>query len=101
MLSNEIHQPTDRFCLRNVEFHGLLADVKVDLTGCPSDIAKIGICHFARPVDDATHDRYRFPLQVIGGGSNPWRSLLQVKQGPPARWTRHIVGFEDSGSSCL
>ena len=101
MLSNEIHQPIDRFCLRNVEFHGFLADVKIDLSGCPSDIAEIGICHFARPVDDATHDRDLYPFQVIGGGPDPRRGLLQVKQGPTARWTRHIIRLEDSGSGCL
>eukprot|EP00965_Chrysotila_dentata_P236446 6201318-Pleurochrysis_carterae.AAC.1 len=39
--------------------HDLLADVEVDLARRAADVAKVGVGHLARAVDDAAHDRDR------------------------------------------
>ena len=57
MLPDEVDQSIDGFDFRDIELHGLFADIKIDLTGGAPDIPEICICHFARAIYDTTHDR--------------------------------------------
>src|ERR1700726_914926 len=98
---NQVYQPIDSFCFRNIEFDGLLPDIKVYLTRRAPYISEICIRHFAGPVYDATHDRDLYAFQVVCGGLDTRGGLLQVKQRPAAGWTRNVICFENSGSSGL
>ena len=96
MLADEVDESLDSFSLWNVEFDGLLADIEVDLAGGASNIAEVRICHFARAIDDATHDGNTNAFEMPGCCSDLLSGVLEVEKGSAAGWTGDVVGFEDA-----
>src|SRR6201996_8839302 len=60
--------------------HDILAFVKGDLTGAAAYIAEIRVRHFAGAVDDATHDGYLDPFEVVGHGPDTRGRFLQIEE---------------------
>src|SRR6478752_1357910 len=87
MFPDEVGEAADRFFLRDVELHGGLADVKVDLAGRAADVAEVGVRHFARAVDDAAHHCDPHALEVAGGGADFLGGVLEVEKRAAAART--------------
>ena len=66
MLADQILQTIDRIGLWNIEFHGCLADVKINLSGRATYVAEVRVGHFTRAIHNATHDRNLHTLQMRG-----------------------------------
>ena len=101
MFPDEIGEAADGFRFRNIEFHGGLADVEVDLVRGTADVAEIGVRHFAGTVDDATHDGNSNALEMAGGGADFLCGVLEIEQGAAAAWAGDVVGLEDAGAGGL
>src|SRR6478609_9632678 len=80
VLLDEVLQPLDGFVLRDVELHGLLADVEIDLPRGAADVAEIGVRHFAGAVHDAAHDRDLHAFEMHGGGFDARRRFLEIEE---------------------
>src|SRR6478609_10278900 len=101
MLADEVGEAADRFFFRDVELHGGLADVKVDLAGRAADVAEVRVRHFARAVDDAAHHRDPHALEVAGGGADFLGGVLEIEQRAAAARAGDVVGFENTGAGGL
>ena len=101
MLANQILQSIHCVGLGNIEFHGRFADVKIHFSRRAADVTEVRIGHFARAVYDATHDRNLHAFEVRGGRLDPRGRGLQIEQGPAARWTGHVISFENSRTGRL
>src|SRR5208283_1979271 len=94
MLADQVHQAVHGFRLGNVELHGRLADVKVDLARRAPDVPEIRVRHFARAVDDAAHDRNLDALEMLGARFNAAGDGLQVEERATARGARYVISLE-------
>ena len=79
VLFDQIHQPFDGFFLRYIEFHWFLAHVEIDLPRRATHVAKMGISHFPRAIDDATHDGDFDSFQVLGARFDTRGHRLEVE----------------------
>jgi hypothetical protein len=95
VLANQILQSIDRFGFRDIELHRRLPDVEVNFPRGSTDVAKIRIRHFARPVHDATHDRDFDSFEMYRRRFNPRGRRLEIEERATARWTRDVVGLEN------
>ena len=93
---DEVDEALDGFAFGDVEFHGGLADVEVDLAGRAADVAEIGVGHFAGAVDDAAHDGDLDALEVVGRFADFGGGGLQIEEGAAAGGTGDVVGLEDA-----
>ena len=73
---DEFDQLIKRVHCRHVIFDAFFADVEVDFGRCPTDVAEVGVRHFAWTVDDAAHDGDRHTFQVIGARADRLRDRL-------------------------
>ena len=94
VLADEILEALDGFGLGDVEFHGGLADVEVDLAGRAADVAEIGVGHFAGAVHDATHDRDFYALEMLRAVFDASGDGLEVEQRAATGRASYVIGFE-------
>lgn len=87
MFFDELDKFIDGIDLRNIIFNTFFSYVKINLTWGAADVAEIGVCHFARAVNDATHDGDGDADEVICFGSDGLGGFFEVEEGAAAGWT--------------
>ena len=95
MFADQIFESIDRFGFGDVELHGRFAHIEIHFARRAADVTKIRVRHFARPVNDATHDRDLHPFEMRRRRFNFRGRRLQIEQGPPARRARDVIRFEN------
>ena len=101
VFADEVYEAIDGLGLGDVEFYGCLADIEVDLARGATDIAEVGVGHFAGAVYDAAHDGDFHAFEVAGGCFDSRGGCLEVEKGAAAAWAGDIVGFENADPSGL
>src|SRR2546426_3487851 len=89
VFADKVDEPVDGFHYGDVEFDGLLTNVEVDFPGSAADVAEVRVGHFARAVDDATHDRDLHPFEVLRAVFDSSGDRLQIKERAAAGRTRN------------
>src|SRR5262245_54668509 len=84
VLADQINEALDGFAFGNVEFHRLLANVKIDLVRGAADVAEVGIRHLAGTVHYATHDRDLHTFEMLGALFDPGGDGLEIEEGAAA-----------------
>ena len=93
---DEVDEAFDGFAFGDVELHGGLADVEIDLLGSAADVAEVGVGHFTGTVDDAAHDGDAHAFEMTRGGADFLRGGLQVEECAAAAGTSDVVGLENA-----
>ena len=101
VLLDKVNKALHRLVLRDIELYSLFPDIEVNLSGSATDIPKVGVSHFARTVNNASHHGNTDTLEVARCFADSLGSSLEIKEGSPAARTSHIIGLEDPGSGGL
>src|SRR5712692_4738322 len=101
MFSNKIHEAIDRFGLQNVKLNRRLAHVQIDLSGRAADVPKIGVCHLAGPVDDATHNSDFDALEMLRSCLDAGSDGLEIEQCTATGGASNVIGLEGAAAGCL
>ena len=79
--------------LGNVFLDTLLAAIEGDFASAGTDVAIVGIGHFARAVDDAAHDADLQAHEVARGRFDAPDGVLQVVERAAAAGTGDVLGL--------
>jgi hypothetical protein len=101
VFADEVNEAVNGLFLWDVEFDGGLADVEVDFARRTTHVAKVGIGHFSRAVDDAAHDGDFDALEVAGAGFDAGGDGLEVEEGAATGGAGHVVGLEGAAAGGL
>src|SRR5437762_13275192 len=94
MLAHQIHEAIHGFRFGDVEFHGGLADVEIDLAGRAADVTEIRVGHFSGSIHNATHDGDLHALEMPRPFFDASGDGLEIEERSNARWTGDEIGFE-------
>ena len=98
---DEVDESVEGLVGGDVVFNAGFADVEVDFVGGSSDVAEVGVGHFSRAVDDATHDGDGDAFEVVGFSSDALGDALEVKEGASTTGAGDKFGFGDACSCSL
>lgn len=98
---DQVHEALDGFLLGDVELHGGLADVEIDLAGGSADVAEVGIGHLAGAIHNAAHDGDAHAFEVAGGFADLLGGVLQIEERAPTARAGDVVGLEDADAGGL
>ena len=98
---DQIDQPVDSLGGFDAFVNDFLAAVEGDFVWTDTDVAVVGIRHFAGTVDDAAHDSNFDAFEVLGALADPCGRFLQVKQRSSTAWTTDIFRLGDAQATCL
>ncbi|MFM1944159.1 MAG: hypothetical protein RI897_3141 [Verrucomicrobiota bacterium] len=101
VFADEVDQSIDSFCFGNIEFHWGFSDVEVDFPGGTSDVAEVGIGHFAGAIDDAAHDGDFDSFEVVGACFDVGGDGLEVEESSAAAGAGDVIGFEATAAAGL
>ena len=96
MLLDEVNQAVDGIVLGDIHLDALLALIQADASCRGTDVAVVGVGHFARSVDDTAHDT---DFQVFEVGRRLLHAVhcrLQVKHRPAAARARDELRLADA-----
>ena len=85
----------------NVLFDALFLLVEADFASSGAHIAVVGVRHFSRTVDNASHDSYLESFQMAGGCLDTGNGTFQVVEGASAAGTRDVFGLAGTYTSGL
>ena len=83
----------DGLSLRDIFLNTLFGTIERYLATTGTDIAIVGIGHFARTIDDTPHNANLQTYQIFGGSFNLSDGLLQVVERASAARARDIFGL--------
>ena len=89
---DESKETIDGFSFGDVALDALLAPVETDFTTGGTDVAVVGIGHFAGAVDDAAHDGDLEPDKVGRGGLDAGYGSLEVVERTATAGTTDVLG---------
>jgi len=87
--------------LGDVVLDAVFADVEVYFARGATDVAEIGVGHFAGAVHDAAHDGEFHAFEMAGFGADALSGGLQVEEGASARGAGDVFGFRDARAGAL
>src|SRR5690554_4473622 len=85
----------------NVSLYDLLLLVQGYFVVSGTHVTVVGVGHFARTVDDASHDADLNAFEVRSSGADHGRGFLKVEKRAAARGTGDVLRFADAGPRSL
>ena len=101
MFADQVLEKIDRLGFGNIELHWGTTDIEIDLPWSSTDVAEIGIGHFAGAIDDAPHDGDFYALEMSGRLLNFSGGGLEIKERASATRASDIVSFEGASAGGL
>ena len=95
ILLYKLEQAFYRLFLGNVLLYALLCLVEGYLATGGTNVAIVGICHFARAVDDTPHDGYLQAFEMSRGGLDLVDGAFEVVKRAAATGARDVLRLDE------